>query len=260
MSETKGPSLTDYADAIERLAWSIPPANEWTPQLMMMAISMRQQSLRRRCWCHHAVASPTPSRPILLSGPMVRAIIGGTKTQTRRVINPQPYVLPELDVDTGAWQQFAGDKPYGDFRCPYGSPGDLLWVRESWARDGGNGYLYCATDDVHELRRKMPSIHMPRIASRLTLSIVGVRIERLQSIAESDAKAEGALRMSLDDDGKFHADEASGTFRCGFAGLWNHINGKRPGADWDANPYVWAISFKVHLCNVDQMGKTEMAA
>lgn len=215
-------------------------------------------------------------RPILFSSPMVRAIIAGEKTQTRRVMKPQPYsngfgfsqgsyeitchndYLPPSvmlwDVKRNGRRIYTTSNAEGwETDCPYGVPGDRLWVRETWARDGSGGYRYYATDDVHELRRKMPSIHMPRVASRLTLQITGVRVQRLKSITEDDAKAEGADRLVMDDEHKFYQDTVNGTHRCGFAGLWNHINGDRHGADWDSDPYVWAISFSVMHGNIDTL-------
>ncbi len=151
--------------------------------------------------------------------------------------------------------------------------GDRLWVRETWAvgKCGDdlspsclsrgfwmhdNGGVWCAAggDPAHPISPRgkwRPGIHMPRWASRLTLEVTAVRIERLQDITEDDAKAEGADRLVMDDECRFYLDAEKGTHRCGFAGLWNHINGKRHGADWDANPWVVAITFTPHLVNVD---------
>ena len=140
-------------------------------------------------------------RPILFSAPMVRAILDGRKTQTRRILNPQPIeTLPRTDdrlIDL-----LVRDSPYG-------ATGDLLWVK--WK----------------------PSIYMPRWASRITLEIVSVRVERLKSISEDDAQAEGAeVPMTCD---------VSHSARNNFAQLWESING--PGS-WDANPWVWVVEFK----------------
>lgn len=203
--------------------------------------------------------SATPARPILFSGAMVRAILDGTKTQTRRAMKPQPYVLPEFDDGTMAWQQFDGDKPYGDFRCPYGVAGDLLWVRETlrydWEQETWRYDADTKIASAPELvrptptrwpRAVVPTIHMPRSASRLTLYITDVRVERLQSITEDDAKAEGVAR---DEYGSL-----SQSFKGGFLDLWKTINDK-PGERWSDDPFVWVISFKVHHCNVDAMAK-----
>lgn len=188
-------------------------------------------------------------RPILFSGPMVRALLDGSKTQTRRVINP---VQPR---DDGMWP--AGRDPVPD--CPYGKAGDRLWVREAWACTArGDFYTkiqYRADgqsiehhwkyfDAVKRLDKEgkyRPGIHMHRWASRISLLITDVRVQRLHDISEEDARAEGAIRMVMDDEAKFYESDR-GTFKCGFAGIWSHING---AASWDANPWVFAVSFRV---------------
>ncbi len=189
-------------------------------------------------------------RPILFSAEMVRAILDGRKTQTRWVIKPQPTGatswLPHMEA-SGFYPNKIGAEPER-LVCKYGAPGDLLWVRETWARHA-SGVDYAA--DFAAVSRPQagpwrPSIHMPRWASRITLEVKSVRVERLQDISEDDARAEGAP-----------ADWEPGVARAlmqavmptacfsphltGFARLWNHIHG--PGA-WDANPWVWAISFE----------------
>ncbi|MDO9471935.1 MAG: hypothetical protein Q7J28_02685 [Caulobacter sp.] len=203
------------------------------------------------------------ARPILFSAPMVRALLAGTKTQTRRVVKPQPDSVKALGRDD-ALVPYRVAAPPADMPsarmevpilCPYGQPGDLLYVRETWAADGQGGVRYYATDDVHDLRRKRVSIHMPRWASRLTLEITDVRVERLQDISEADALAEGIQRWP---DGRFAGDDhdpdpnrLAATSAVGaYSLLWTHING--PGS-WDANPFVWAVSFRVHRTNVDQV-------
>lgn len=181
-------------------------------------------------------------RPILFNDAMVRAILAGTKTQTRRVVKGDP--LRWLD-ESGFSPDFMSH-PENDL-CPYGQPGDRLWVRETFQRFSDDGeILYKADpagfDEMNELKRDgclearwRPAIHMPRWASRITLEVTAVRIERLQQISEEDAKAEGAigaLNNSIGDN--WCAREA-------FAALWQSING--PGS-WDANPWVWVIEFK----------------
>ncbi|MCA3380202.1 MAG: hypothetical protein ING08_08155 [Roseomonas sp.] len=215
-------------------------------------------------------------RPILFSGEMVRAILDGRKTQTRRKMKVQPP--PDARVTVEHYTSIVTDRRYGDMKpgkkvfgalwdggecglpCPYGQPGDHLWVRESGAwRDGV--VAFAATDLVLPLGQKWkPSIHMPRWASRITLRITDIRVERLQDISEEDARAEGARRF--DDLPSMHpygqdarwsmdvpttTDQCLGTARFSFAHFWNSING--PGA-WEANPWVWAISFEDarHLC------------
>jgi hypothetical protein len=176
-------------------------------------------------------------RPILFSGPMVRAILDGSKTQTRRTFKgTTEHKGPYNPAYMEAHQQANG---WGSI-CPYGTPGDRLWVRETWAheRDGtgcpdDTGVLYRATDpgwdDEGTGLRWRPSIFMPRIASRILLEITDVRVQRLQEISDEDARAEGYDRRS-------HAFP-----REWFALLWERIHG--PGS-WDANPWVWAITFR----------------
>lgn len=94
---------------------------------------------------------------------------------------------------------------------------------------------------------------MPRWASRLTLRVADVVVERLQDISEDDAKAEGAEKLVMDDEHRFYASGKSGSHRCGFAGLWESINGRRKGASWDDNPWVVAITFDVIRANVDEI-------
>lgn len=211
-------------------------------------------------------------RSILFSAPMVRSIIaeakqpGTGKTQTRRVLELPEHLDPAsawADPGIGAGGYLKADASDGETTVrvyPRWEVRDRLWVKETWASDGHMikdrsgeaGVRYAATDDIHELRRRKPSIFMPRTASRLTLTVTAVRVERLQDITETDASDEGAPCGVMDDEGKFYPD-LSGTYRCGFAGLWRHINSKRPGADWDDNPWVVAITFKPALCNIDSL-------
>lgn len=204
------------------------------------------------------------SKPILFSGPMVRAILDGTKTQTRRVVKPQPNedgladdALP-ADPYGYAWRGSDGSER----QCPYGRPGDLLWVRETFSATGKVRVAYEAdmstwgVADVFNVadnivvphakvlpgkleftpKRWTPSIHMPRWASRLTLEIVSVRVERLQDISDADARAEGVIRVN----GTSEEDFAQ-TNRDAYEILWESING--PGS-WALNPWVWVVEFK----------------
>jgi len=222
-------------------------------------------------------------RPILFSGEMVKAILAGRKTQTRRVLQ-QPRrkdgikLLPELLADMGAGHA-----------CPYGAVGDRLYVREAfgitdatpWVEGhlrpcaehpysnilDGEGFAIYAADGEWTRKngrgsgafRWMPSIHMPRWASRIMLEIVDVRVERVQDISENDAISEGM--MALDRDKVFgmfpayakehEASQRESQFRPPlgpsprqrFAALWDSLNAVR-GYGWDANPWVWAIEFK----------------
>ena len=212
-------------------------------------------------------------RPILFSGPMVRAILSGTKTQTRRVLKPQPY-FDNRGLLWWEWSRSAGSasidpvgQPSDEWlkHCPYGAPGDVLWVRETWAPSDLAPVLYRADGPVRNGRWR-PSIHMPRWASRLSLRIKSVRVERLQDITEADAIAEGAHRMTCTQglqwaDGspkgatwsmqRPHPAEADpenghrhclGSARMAFANLWQSING---AGSWAANPFVWVIEFEV---------------
>lgn len=184
------------------------------------------------------------SRPILFSAPMVRALLAGRKTQTRRAIKPQPQpnggrrltkLAPYLCED-GRWNWVLAATGHGTgdpFLCPYGAPGDELWVRETWAQ----GLVACVYHaDGTKVQRWQPSIHMPRWASRITLRIEEVRIERLQDISEADAIAEGAPAVSLHD-----LDGASIAPSRRYRELWESING---AGSWRENPWVWAITFE----------------
>lgn len=182
--------------------------------------------------------------PILFSGPMVQAILEGRKTQTRRIINPQP-------VDGGPYCGML----YGcrDYSCPYGAPGDRLWVRESWVTDEKYDDLkpslipesapieYKATDLPFHIGKSRPSIFMCRWMSRITLEIKDIRVERLKDLSEEDAQAEGCVNDVVLVDG---GSDYKGLYaRERFMDLWNSINGKR--FPWDSNPWVWAVEFKV---------------
>lgn len=191
-------------------------------------------------------------RPILFSGAMVRAILEGRKTVTRRVVKGlDPERLGET-MTRAQWRQVNRELPesFGiTYLCPYGKPGDRLWVRETWARVGNTdpGYLvYRATypaclppglervpADIRDAGyRWRPSIHMPRAASRILLEITAVRVERLHGISRGDAMAEGCPFPNM---------AAGPDPRQWFAELWQEIN----GADsWAANPWVWVLEFK----------------
>lgn len=208
-------------------------------------------------------------KPILFSGPMVRALLEGRKTQTRRVLkSPRDGSGWYRHPETGAIiNSMGGPLP----AVPY-APGDLLWVREAWCTNalvsGGSerspaGILYRAdgdwftatTQDGAEKSPWKPSIHMPRWASRLTLEVTGVKVERLQEISEEDAIAEG---IEVDQSGRFstigwrnysHDNHPFNSAVASFRSLWNSLNAKR-GYGWDDNPWVIAVSFRVHHANV----------
>lgn len=251
-------------------------------------------------------------RPILFSGEMVRAILDGRKTQTRRVVNldrlrvrarrrvtaDYPFVTdPAGELVCAAGETYPGHiarygavsavMPSGkqlglkpgefDFLCPYAhgktvltvegeaqtwhilpSGGDRLWVREAWApmdldlafsTEDPSLILYRADEEECLPGRWRPSIHMPRWASRILLEITDVRVERVQDISEEDARAEGAPMYVIGhgpiSDGELAADPGyyrDNLYRNGFEDLWDRINGPR-GYGWDANPWVWVVSF-----------------
>ena len=171
-------------------------------------------------------------RPILFSAPMVRAILVGTKTQTRRVVK----LGPSGRAHFGGRNWHLGD-PDVIKACPYGQLGDRLWVREAWmpVEHDSQPVRYRASNPSYAGKWR-PSIHMPRWASRILLEIGSVRVERLLDISEADAEAEGVdfIRRVPDVDETMTAVEL-------YEALWESING--PGS-WDANPFVWCVEFK----------------
>lgn len=205
-------------------------------------------------------------RPILFSGPMVRAVLAGTKTQTRRVVKLKHYHQIEERDDGSPWPwMYDGEcKENSWIPCPYGQPavvdsghrigGDRLYVREALAAPHAYDHLpprlipqdarihYAATEDRGGLLWR-PSIHMPRWASRITLELTGVRVECLQDISEADARAEGVT-----DGGCLNCGESepcgcpapAPDARDAFARLWMSINGSE---SWLANPWVWVLEF-----------------
>jgi len=189
-------------------------------------------------------------RPIIFNGEMVRAILDGRKTQTRRVVKPQP----ECDIPGAYFDAYNGGPQWNwwteDNRlcnahtiveCPYGQPGDRLWVRETFCRNYRSGRLiYRATEKMYNLpinSKWTPSIYMPRWASRITLEIKDVRVEKVRKISEKDAKEEGVVPSIVGDD----LDHLK--YRAAFQTLWNSINEKR-GYGWDVNSWVWVIEFE----------------
>ncbi len=192
-------------------------------------------------------------RPILFSAPMVLALLNGSKTQTRRVAKLTANGHVKEQGGNRRWHPADLD---AGLACPYGQRGDRLWVRETFAEGihqmaDVNHWAYAA--DQFGTRQRLgdrwkPSIHMPRVASRLTLEITGVRVERLQDISEGDARAEGANPIP---DPCYHVRHACAEIACsgpmpysvGFASLWQNINGL---TSWAENPWVWVVEFE-HL-------------
>lgn len=195
--------------------------------------------------------------PILFNTDMVKATLSGQKTQTRREVN---------GVGDDNWLKGASNHVvHAIDKCPFGQPGDLLYVRETWQGYRQVSYEYDEWEsmdspkDRHEQpytpvyradeksfpEKWFPAIHMPREFSRLTLEITDVRVERLQDISNDDALAEG---IGIPFDQRYAAIDA-------FRPLWNYIYG-----NWDTNPWVWVVEFKAHHCNVDAMLNERLAA
>lgn len=189
-------------------------------------------------------------RPILFSTPMVRAILDGKKTQTRRVVKPQPIQIGWFDHQKGFCAHVstddAGTTYHEMVKCPYGQPGDRLWVRETWAPTfHGEDCIYAADPYVGPFPftgKWRPSIHMPRWASRLTLEIVSVRVERLLKITLSDIWDEGrGMPPDIDDSIEARQREwVDGP--AWYRNLWDSINGKKH--PWESNPWVWVVEFR----------------
>jgi len=193
-------------------------------------------------------------RPILFSGPMVRAILDGSKTQTRRVAKLTPSAAVK---EPGGHRRWHPADPEAVAACPYGIPGDHLWVRETWAPHPDDlGALYQATDpgwdDNDSGLLWKHSIHMPRWASRITLEITGVRVQRVQEISVADAMAEGPPCCCNIE--REHHRDCSWTDKEHFRQLWDSINAKR-GYGWDVNPWVWALTFKRTGCDARHPGQ-----
>jgi hypothetical protein len=182
-------------------------------------------------------------RPILFSAPMVRAILEWRKTQTRRVINRHPL------IDCGmsdAYIKHPDNHVIAD--CKYGRPGDRLWVRETFSQTGRDLITYRADNITRQLDFLLdtwlssawrPSIFMPRWASRITLEITGVRVERVQEITHNDACIEGAPS-----DPELNNRGTGSIYIDWYADLWDKLNAKN-GYSWASNPLVWVISFSV---------------
>ena len=211
-------------------------------------------------------------RPIIFSAPMVRAILAGTKTQTRRIAKPNDAEhfnffsidgeAPGNRINAGKLQVWCKDYPEEGsvhIKCPYGKPGDKLWVKETTVNVEDHGYtgpVYMESDDgrstmdfglapapddctevePHELKLR-PSTRMPKSMARIWLEVTGVRVERLRDISAADALAEGIPNTS----GEIWRDADTLTVINDYKDLWESING--PGS-WDANPWVWVIEFR----------------
>jgi hypothetical protein len=211
-------------------------------------------------------------RPIPFNSQMVRALLAGTKTQTRRVValprKRQGFVM--LNTGAGWWpyqsddgeSELCNDGMEHPYSCPYGQPGDRMWVREAWRahttfdhlppRDIPESHVWYMADDGYKAEsRYRHGMFMPRWASRILLEVTAVRVERLQDISEADAISEGTYSHAaqLAEDPAISAADiealigkyGEGKVRCLYAALWESIN----GADsWAANPWVWVVEFR----------------
>lgn len=231
----------------------------------------------------------TKERPILFSGPMVRAILDGSKTQTRRVVKNSYFDLVDgYDrVDSGYWRSWvdpgSGALASHDVKCPYGVEGHLLWVRETWAdvnSESGPSIMYRADNDMRTWQdfstsfgpdygagpsmdydsypgdytmwwsdlmngepdhKWKPSIHMYRWASRITLEINSIGIERLNDISHDDCLSEGVSgSRRTKEDGQQLLPAGNSMARQRFCNLWESINGE---GSWSLNPWVWVVKF-----------------
>lgn len=180
-------------------------------------------------------------RGMIFNGEMVRAILDGRKTQTRRTIKWKQTRFTEIgEREDGSRWPWSEDAEHAcDFwhPCPFGAVGDRIWVRETWNKYGGLLTYRADHDWIDDMRKEtvctakwVPSIHMPRWASRILLEITDVRVERLNSITEEDAEAEGVTDSGF---GDLLVD--------GYRYLWKSIYGEE---SWKANPFVWVVSFK----------------
>lgn len=214
-------------------------------------------------------------RPILFSAPMVNAILAGRKTQTRRIVKPQPVWNGNGWTAPGTGDSLWADGavlPHGKGACPFGGPGDRLWVRETfleldadhWTSAGKYSYRASLDRESDEIRKDYgykwkPSIFMRRHESRITLEVTGVRVETLQGITNADALAEGLAKITKDgtlfkygipdrdgfpgnDDHGWNWPDWELEPRDAYRKLWDSINGKK--APWLLNPYVWVVEFR----------------
>lgn len=218
--------------------------------------------------------------PILFSTPMVQAILAGNKTQTRRIVKPQPvdsYFQSLVHHASGRFT-FVKNGNYNptqndvlEVKCPYGQSGDIIWVRENYKIyiNSGGKQIYFAFEETdhlfpfyykqltlntlkkimardlrHDEWHSSPSIHMYKESARIWLQIESIRVERLRDISEEDSSAEGVLKL---EDGRYKNYLNGTSCQCetaklGFTTLWCNINGTD---SWNSNPWVWAITFKV---------------
>lgn len=201
-------------------------------------------------------------RGMIFTGESVRGILAGRKTQTRRIVKPQPVIdnglmrWKDIELSVSAFEHYAGPRMAAK-HSPYGQPGNRLYVKESFERihrgtDVGGTVptvVYLADkaererpEDDKPSPKRYSALFMPRSLSRITLELCSVRVERLQAITEEDAKAEGCIEpqttVFLDTLQELHG------YRGAYALLWENINGKKPGCDWASDPFVWVLEFR----------------
>jgi len=209
------------------------------------------------------------SRPILFSAPMVQALLEGRKTQTRRVLKQEPeqcgLPIGTMCIEGEANNKVTVGNVITNQRCPYGKVGDLLWVRENFAFnkefdkykprevDDDESVKYMADGEwihrsdyyVINLGKTRPNIFMPKWASRITLEITNIRVERLQDVSESDANAESDITPEI-----AYAQNGVRAGALNYGALWEEINGE---GSWDKNPWVWVLEFEVYKCNFQEL-------
>ncbi len=212
-------------------------------------------------------------RPILFSGEMVRAILDGRKTQTRRLVKPADVLIDGGGQPfTQRWDESEQVNWRRDVRCPYGQPGDRLWVKETFIHQDAEYEVVMSStvpivpafttyradvdpDGEQKGAGWTSPLFMPRHLSRITLEVTSVRVERLQSITEDDARAEGCMSDGDRLRALSHLRGADAckavpsrivTARSDFHELWDSLNAKR--APWDSNPWVWVVSFRDCSC------------
>jgi len=216
------------------------------------------------------VSTAVKERPILFNSEMVRAVLYGRKTQTRRPVKESTFRVEEIIPDEpGYWTMIKDDG--GDMvKSPFGVPGDRLWVRETWRASWDGDFAidvnYREGDQVERFYTETlpgeatseyitawewrPSIHMPRWASRIPLEITNIRVERVHDITEEDAQAEGCNKMAMVGSQdpifghapvpRYHKD---GSYKFGFKRQWDSIYANK-GIGWNANPWVWVVEFQ----------------
>lgn len=184
-------------------------------------------------------------KPMLFSTEMVQAILKDRKTVTRRAVKPQPKAALYPMPDSMCWPGcFANCEEERVYRLPL-QTGDILWVRETWAKSMAGTFMYRADDKAIMVERWHPSIHMPREAARIFLRVTDVRSERLNDITDAQAKAEG-VSMPLPAQKDPEYAEYIGGYYGAFADLWDSTIKPKdiPTYGWDANPWVWVIEFE----------------